>query len=159
MLTRKTFFTLGIASLTLAAPVLGLAQGSLPIYVGTYTGAKSASKGIYRTFLNLKDGTLSKPELVAETGSPSFIAFHPNGKYLYAVNEDAEFNSEKSGAVSSFLIDAQSGKLTSLNQVSSRGYGPAILCWISRRHTPISQTMAAATSRCFRFFRTAIWVR
>ncbi len=40
MLTRKTFFTLGIASLTLAAPVLGLAQGSLPIYVGTYTGAK-----------------------------------------------------------------------------------------------------------------------
>jgi len=59
---------------------------------------------------------------------PSFLALHPNGKYLYAVNELAKFNGEESGAVSAFSIDRKSGKLKLLNQVSSRGAGP---CHIS----------------------------
>ncbi|MCX6378493.1 MAG: lactonase family protein [Armatimonadetes bacterium] len=122
MTTQKTLFTLGFATLALASPLLSKAQSSLPVYIGTYTGG--LSKGIYRTTLNLKDGALSKPELVAETSSPSFLAFHPSGKYLYAVNEDQEFNGEKSGAVSSFQIDPATGQLTSLNQVSSRGVWP-----------------------------------
>ncbi len=122
MLISKTLLTLGIAALAISSPLLSKAQESLPLYIGTYTG--ELSKGIYRTTLNLKDGTLSKPELVAETSSPSFLAFHPNGKYLYAVNEDKEFNGEESGAVSSFQIDPATGNLTSLNQVSSHGVWP-----------------------------------
>lgn len=122
MLSHKTLLTLGISALALSSPLLSKAQGSLSVYIGTYTGG--LSKGIYRTTLNLKDGTLSKAELVAETSSPSFLAFHPNGKFLYAVNEDQEFNSEKSGAVSAFQIDPASGALTSLNQVSTHGVWP-----------------------------------
>ena len=32
-------------------------------------------------------GVKLKPELVAEMASPSFIAIHPNKKFLYAVGE------------------------------------------------------------------------
>lgn len=122
MSQRKTLLSLGAATLALSLPLLSQGQETLPLYIGTYTGG--LSKGIYRTTLNLKEGTLSKPELVAETSSPSFLAFHPNKKFLYAVNEDKEFNGEESGAISAFQIDPATGSLSSLNQVSSHGTWP-----------------------------------
>ena len=59
---------------------------------------------------------------------PSFLAVHPNGKYLYAVNEIGNFNGGTSGAVSAFAIDAKTGALKFLNQVPTRGAGP---CYVS----------------------------
>jgi len=50
--------------------------------------------------------------VAAETPDPSFIAIHPSGKFLYAVNE-----SGKASFVTSFSLDAKTGKLTQLNQV------------------------------------------
>jgi len=91
------------------------------VYFGTYTGAKS--KGIYVSRMN-DEGKLAPPELVAEMTSPSYLAVHPNGKFLYAVGEVAKFKEQKAGAVASFAIDARSGKLTLLNQQSSGGPGP-----------------------------------
>src|SRR5262245_14502654 len=70
------------------------------VYFGTYTGAKS--KGIYVSRLNLATGKLSAPELAAEITSPSFLAIHPNHKFLYAVNEVSNFSGKRSGAVSAF---------------------------------------------------------
>jgi 6-phosphogluconolactonase len=95
------------------------------VFFGTYTGAKS--KGIYLSRMS-DDGKLSAPELVAETASPSFLAVHPNGKYLYAIGEVAKFKEEKAGAVSAYAIDEKTGKLTLINQQSSGGPGP---CYIS----------------------------
>jgi 6-phosphogluconolactonase len=60
--------------------------------------------------------------LAAETASPSFLAEHPNHKFLYAVNEAG-----REGQVSSFAIDAKTGMLTALNQVSSGGNSPCHL--------------------------------
>ena len=60
-------------------------QEKLRVYLGTYTG--KGSNGIYQCELNLKDGSLSAATLAGETSSPSFLAFHPNKKFLYAVNE------------------------------------------------------------------------
>ena len=57
--------------------------------------------------------------------SPSFVAIHPNGKFLYAVGEG---NSKDGGPVVAFSLDAASGKLTKLNQSMSGGSGP---CHIS----------------------------
>lgn len=92
-------------------------------YVGTYT-EKTKSKGIYAFRFDDTSGKLSPIGVVAETPNPSFVALHPSGKYLYAVNETGEFGGEKSGAVSAFSIDRKTGKLTLLNQVASRGAGP-----------------------------------
>jgi 6-phosphogluconolactonase len=92
-------------------------------YVGTYT-EKTKSKGIYAFRFDDTSGRLTPIGLVAETLNPSFLALHPSGKYLYAVNESSKFGDEESGAVSAFSIDRKTGKLTLLNQVASRGAGP-----------------------------------
>src|SRR5688572_505841 len=55
------------------------------VFFGTYTGAKS--QGIYVSRFDNKTGKLSAPELAAETKSPSFLAAHPNERWLYAVGE------------------------------------------------------------------------
>jgi len=94
------------------------------VYFGTYTGAKS--KGIYVSRLS-DDGKLSAPELAAETISPSFLAVHPNRKFVYAIGEVASAGGRKGGTVSAFSLDAKSGKLTALNQQTSGGAGP---CYI-----------------------------
>ena len=101
------------------------AKDEFLVYVGTYTGAKS--KGIY-AFRMSGEGKLTPVGLVAEITSPSFLAVHPNRKYLYAVNEVSEFKGKKGeGAVSAFSIDGESGKLTLLNQQPSAGAGPCHL--------------------------------
>jgi len=95
------------------------------VYVGTYTSAVK-SKGIYLFRLQTKNldvsqnVTLVPLGLAAETSNPSFIEIDANRKLLFAVNED------ENGAVSAFKIDA-AGKLTSLNQQSSKGAGPCHL--------------------------------
>jgi 6-phosphogluconolactonase len=95
------------------------------VYFGTYTGPKS--KGIYFSRFDQGNGALSSPELAVETKSPSFLAIHPNGKFLYAVGEVADFGGKKAGSISAFRVDRESGKLTALNQQSSGGDGPCHL--------------------------------
>ena len=118
-----------------AAATLAFSPASLPqksdsyylVYVGTYT-TKQTSKGIYAYNFNATTGQLSSIGLAAESTDPSFVAVHPNGKFLYAVNEVGDFNGMKSGAVSAFAIDPKSGALKLLNQVSTHGAGP---CFVS----------------------------
>ncbi|MEZ6063411.1 MAG: lactonase family protein [Planctomycetaceae bacterium] len=94
------------------------------IYIGTYTEPDSISDGIYTCLFNDETGSLSAPELAVKADNPSFLAIHPNGRVLFAVNELNEFRGEKSGAVSAFRIDPQSGKLTFINQQSTSGGAP-----------------------------------
>ncbi|QDU30922.1 6-phosphogluconolactonase [Anatilimnocola aggregata] len=94
------------------------------VYLGTYTGAKS--KGIYLSEFDADSGKLSEPKLVAETVNPTFLALHPDGKHLYAVNEVGEFLGKKAGGITAFSIDEKGG-LTQLNQQHSGGPGPCHL--------------------------------
>ena len=100
-------------------------EGQWLVYVGTYTGPKS--KGIYSFHLDEDTGATTAPELAAETTSPSFLAVHPNQRFLYAANEVANFNGTKGGAISAFSIQSDTGQLTLLNQQSSGGSGPCHL--------------------------------
>src|SRR5262249_26528731 len=102
------------------------AASSYLVYVGTYTD-KTASKGIYAYRYDPVSGKLSELGLAAETANPSWLVVHPNAQFLYAVNE-----SGKNSTVSAFRIDAATGKLTLLNQVSAEGEDP---CYISLDHT------------------------
>jgi len=100
------------------------------VYIGTYTGPQS--KGIYVYRLFTSTGKLTPLGLAAEITSPSFLAVHPNHRFLYSVNETDTHDGEKTGSVSAFSIDPKTGKLTFLNAVSSGGPGP---CHVSVDHS------------------------
>jgi 6-phosphogluconolactonase len=97
-------------------------SGAMRVYIGTYT--ERGSRGVYLASLDLATGRLELDGVAAELVNPSFVAIHPSQRYLYAIGEIGEFNGEKGGAVSALAIDPASGKLTLLNQKSSRGVGP-----------------------------------
>jgi 6-phosphogluconolactonase len=93
------------------------------VYIGTYT--EHGSKGIYVCWFDPETGRLGSPVLAAGTSQASFLAVSADRTFLYAVNEVDRFDGKSTGAVSAFSIDSSSGKLTLLNEVSSRDPGPA----------------------------------
>ena len=95
------------------------------MYVGTYT--RETSAGIYAYQFDSESGTAEEIGLVAEMREPSFLALHPSEQYLYAVSETDDFDEDGSGSVVSFRVNANSGALTKLNEVSSRGGWPCHL--------------------------------
>jgi 6-phosphogluconolactonase len=130
-LARIVLLSLYLSILVLPAGLAAIAGDETPkkvlVYAGTYTeGTKS--QGIYRMELDLTTGKLSAPVVAGKTINPSFLAIHPTGKFLYAVNESTDFNGKKgTGGVSAFTIDAKTGDLTLLNQELSLGEHPCHL--------------------------------
>jgi 6-phosphogluconolactonase len=121
---KKSRAWLSIA-LALSCSTLVAGAREFHAYFGTYTGAKS--KGIYAASFDAASGQLGAPELAVETKSPSFLAVHPNERFLYAVGEGTTLEGKRSGAVSAFALDKPSGKLSLLNQQPSGGLGPCHL--------------------------------
>jgi 6-phosphogluconolactonase len=128
---------LAVAALCLTLPSRTRAADGTTVFIGTYTrgwacppGNKNTavctSKGIYRATFDPKTGALGKPVLAAPSDNPSYLAVHPGGKYLYAVNEVGDYGGEREGGVSAFAIEP-SGKLRPINQVSSHGADPCHL--------------------------------
>ncbi len=98
---------------------MSLPSGLL-IFLGTYTPAGGASRGIYAIRLDPATGGLSEPVLAAETPNPTFLAWHPNHRVLYASGEGPDTEGQITGGAVAFSYDAASGKLTLLN---ARGTG------------------------------------
>lgn len=113
---RLSVVALGLFLLLSVFVPRSLAAGNYLVYVGTYTHEES--KGIYAYRFNTSIGKLSNIGLVAEVTHPSFLAIHPNQKFLYAVSETDD------GSLVSYAIDHATGKLTKLNSVSSKGGWP-----------------------------------
>ena len=125
---RPTTLLFAILLSTLFAAAAPAEQhGKYIFYVGTYTEDGSKSKGIYAYRFDADTGQITSLGLAAETTNPSFVALHPNGRFLYAVNEVGNYKGPNSGGVSAFSIDHATGKLTFLNEVPSRGADP---CYI-----------------------------
>jgi|SRR5579859_565014 len=126
-ISKRTFFILSLlVALVLSAGLARIkakpaAAKSYLVYVGTYT-TKTASKGVYAFRYDASSGKLTPIGVAAETQDPSWVAVHPNGKLLYAVNEAG-----KNSMVSAFSLDPQSGKLTLLNQLPALGEDPCYL--------------------------------
>jgi 6-phosphogluconolactonase len=108
-----------------------MAKGELRVYIGTYTG-EGKGQGIYVAEFDPASGKMGAPELAAKSEQPSFLAIHPNGRFVYAVSEVESLAGKKTGAVSAFAIDAKTGKLVFLNRVASGGPGP---CYLVVDHT------------------------
>jgi 6-phosphogluconolactonase len=108
------------------ASLAGVPAKEFLVYFGTYTN--HLSRGIYVSRLDADTGKFSTPKLAAETPDPCFLAISPDENFLYAATSVRILNGEKTGAVSAFAIDKNSGALTLLNQKSSGGGGP---CYVS----------------------------
>ena len=108
---------------SLLEPAAAATAGKDLVYIGTYTD--HGSKGIYVYRFDAATGQVTSLGLAAESPQPSFLTVDPTGHFLYAVNELDTYKGQHTGAVSAFSIDAATGKLSPLNEVSSRDAGPA----------------------------------
>ncbi|MGB7601832.1 MAG: lactonase family protein [Candidatus Sulfotelmatobacter sp.] len=134
-LSLSTLVSMFVLLVSLALPGLlsasdkdSVNKDSYFMYVGTYTQEGSTSKGIYAYRYDAGNSQVTPIGLAAQTINPSFLAVHPNHRFLYAVNEVGDYKGQKSGGVSAFAIDSATGKLTLLNQVASGGADP---CYIT----------------------------
>ena len=90
-----------------------------------------------------------RSEWQARRKNPSFVAFHPSGKFLYAVNETGD------GTLTAFGIDPKTGKLTRLNSAPSRGSDPCHLTVDRSGHTVLVANYSSGTVSGVRSARTA----
>ena len=97
------------------------------LYVGTYT-AEGSTAGIHLIRMERRSGKLEHVGTVDSGANPSFLAIHPNGRVLYAVNELGTYNGRKTGAVAAFEIAVDTGALTRRNEQPSEGGAP---CFVS----------------------------
>jgi len=98
----------------------------LHLYVGTYTRG-TESKGIYVFEFDDVTGEL-KPLSVAEgVENPSFLAIHPNQRFLYSADEIDSFDGDAQGAISAWAIDDETGSLSLLNKEGAGGTSPCHL--------------------------------
>lgn len=102
------------------------ASAALRVYFGTYSGGPG--QGISMAKFDPSTGRLSDVEHAGEAVKPSFLALHPNGRFLYAVSEVDDMEGMKQGGVIAYSIDAATGKLTRLNHQPSEGTAP---CYVA----------------------------
>ena len=134
MASRRDFIAASVVSLVgLARGSKGLAadketppDGEL-LYVGTYTEG-GRREGIYLLHMDRHSGKLQQVGSVDAGANPSFLAIHPNGRVLYAVNELEQYNGRPTGAVSAFAIAGDTGGLTRRSEQLSEGGAP---CFVS----------------------------
>src|SRR5437016_4055206 len=77
----------GVGTGTLAGRKPG---NTMLVYVGTYT--KEKSQGINVLEMDMASGKLTPKSVTGNIANPSFLAVHPNRRFLYAVNEIDSFN-------------------------------------------------------------------
>lgn len=100
-------------------------------YIGTYTRSmpfvEAKSEGVYIYRLNVMTGQLTHQSTVPGLQNPSFLALSPSRKFLYSVNEIDDKDGQKSGGVTAFARDLETGELTYLNDQISGGAAPCHL--------------------------------
>jgi 6-phosphogluconolactonase len=112
-------------ALAMVVPVVPAAAARYLVFVGTYDGPRS--EGIYAYRYDSGSGVIEELGLAAKTPSPSFLALHPNGRFLYAANESGVPGVGPGGAVTAFEIDTGAGRLRELNRVATVGEWPCHL--------------------------------
>lgn len=127
----KNLLLTSVAVLAMASGKLSFTPTSrstahkLLVFIGTFKG--ESSKGIYAWRFDSGSGEMEALGLVAAASRPFFLAVHPNRRFLYAVSRPSPVDRQHIGVVLSFAINSQTGQLTALNSLPSRGIDPAYL--------------------------------
>lgn len=92
------------------------------VYVGSYTASSGGSgEGISLLTRDPATGALAVDRVAARLNGPSFLAWHPDRRHLYAVTETGE------GAVAAFAAAPDTGALTPLGTQPTGGDSPCHL--------------------------------
>lgn len=62
-------------------------SGPRPLYIGTYTSAEGGGRGIGLAAYDTATGRITGTGTLTGVADPSYLAVHPDGRTLYAVNE------------------------------------------------------------------------
>ncbi|GGL64160.1 hypothetical protein GCM10010129_04760 [Streptomyces fumigatiscleroticus] len=92
-------------------------SGRRPLYLGTYTSARGGGRGIGMAVYDTRTGRITGEGTLSGVGDPSYLAVHPDGRTLYAVNE------REDGAVTA----VRTADRTVLGSRSTGGAGPCHL--------------------------------
>ncbi|MGW0812250.1 lactonase family protein [Streptomyces viridiviolaceus] len=95
----------------------GESSGPRPLFLGTYTSAEGGGKGIGLAEYDPRTGRITGRGTLTGVDDPSYLAPHPDGRTLYAVNEREE------GAVTAVRLSDR----TVLGSRSTGGAGPCHL--------------------------------
>jgi 6-phosphogluconolactonase len=95
------------------------------LYAGSY--AAPAQAGIYAFTFDAATSVLTPRGSLAGIANPSFIALHPNGRWLYAVSETSVEQEGVPGAVWAVGCTREPWGLTAINQQASGGDWPCHL--------------------------------
>lgn len=95
---------------------------AVPVFIGTNTGGKSTSKGIYLADFDAATGKLTEPKLAAEYQNPGFLALHPTKPILYASGQPNKPFADGFNSVAAFAIGADQA-LKFLGEASTCGKG------------------------------------
>jgi 6-phosphogluconolactonase len=102
------------------APVPQQTTGAAPVPVPfVFVSGYRPEISVFRLYP--ESGRLEHRSSAPAGKEPSFLAVHPSGRFLFAVNEVDE------GRVLAFSINQKTGELTRLNDQPSAGVGPAHL--------------------------------
>ena len=95
-----------------------------PILFGTGKVLEGKGEGIYVFGLDTESGALEAVGKTTGVANPSYLAFHPSRRFLYAVNELKTYEGAPTGAVSAFAVDPATGSLRLLNRRPTHGTDP-----------------------------------
>jgi 6-phosphogluconolactonase len=124
------------------------------VFVGTYTEPirfgtgkilEGKGKGIHVYRLNESTGALVPVHTVTGVVNPSYLAFDPSQRFLYAVNELKVYEGRPGGSVSAFAVDPKTGGLTFLNARPTHGTDPChIVVSGTGRHVFVANFMSGS---------------
>ncbi len=102
-----------------------MADAQTLVFVGSYASAEHEALYVYR--FDPANGSLHKLSAFTGLPNPTFLALHPNGRFLYSIGETGNYQGKREGCVAAFALDSSAGTLKLLNQQSTGGPGPCHL--------------------------------
>lgn len=117
------------------------------VLIGTYS--QRGSEGIYAARLDLDSGKLSEPKALAQARNPSFLALHPGGKFLYAVNEVGMDKGKPAGAITAYAFDREKPALLELNSEPTQGTSPCHLAVDASASTVVAANYSSGNAAVF----------
>ena len=121
-MSLKTVTTIAAASLVAK---VNASEKPIWVYLGSY--AKGAEQGITLCEFHPSSGKLEKKKVFGGIANPSFLEIHPSKKFLFAVNEIGSYEGKKAGSVTAFTINPDTGDISEIDRLSTKGGAPCHL--------------------------------